>query len=135
MVCSLVGGKSRGTSAEGEDLCPIGVSYQEFDKSDFDGEKYVESQGADLKLKTFTIPQGGNRKNVSIVDPDTGAIIWKQKLYEELHLNYWGRPPTEILTLNMNFINISTGVVMEVIVVAWQSSTGIFALEIDTNRF
>ena len=86
-----------------------------------------------VNLKLYSFPQGGNRKSVNIVEK--GELNWKNVLEEEIFSRGWLDPPTILLSLDLNFFNIRTGIMMDTKFVVAATGSGMYSIEIDTNRF
>ena len=86
-----------------------------------------------VNLKLYSFPQGGNRKSVKIVDK--GELNWINALEEEVFSKDWLKPPTILLSLDLNFFNLRSGIMMDTKLVVAATGAGMYSLEIDTNRF
>ena len=82
----------------------------------------------------YSFKQAGNRKNVKIVNDDW-EIAWIKTLEDEVYSRNWLEPPTIMLTLDLNFFNTKTGILMDTKIVVMEASGGLYSLEIDTNYF
>ena len=66
---------------------------------------------------------------------DEGEIEWIKTLQDEVYSRSWLASPTIMLTLDLNFFNTKTGILMDTKIVVMEASGGLYSLEIDTNYF
>lgn len=95
------------------DDCWTGPLEKDFDIEDFDGVPFKYVGSPKVQLKTIDFSQAGNRKDVKIADPETGEILWRENLMKEVFCRGWLLHPTLFLTVDVNFLNMQTGIFMD----------------------
>ena len=119
--------------------CRESIHSGTFDESDFDGAPYHETGGAPVRLRLFTFDPAGNRKSVQVArlgeDGSDYTIVYREALMKEVFCRGWLNDDVLIFTIDYNFFNVGTGILMSAQMVLTATDQGMLSLEMDTKRF
>ena len=117
--------------------CWTGIHDQDWDQSDFNGYPYVEKGGPKIRTKSEVFAQAGNRMSFKITN-FKGEIDWV-KAFEDNVFNplpaedgtkrdNWMFHPTSILTIDLNFYNYVTGIIMDTKIIIHRTESGLITV-------
>mmetsp|Transcript_7812 Transcript_7812/g.9426 ORF Transcript_7812/g.9426 Transcript_7812/m.9426 type:complete len:127 (+) Transcript_7812:1493-1873(+) len=88
-------------------------------------------------MRSLTLSPAGNRKNVKIAewDEDEPKIFLREALLREVFCRGWLNDDVIVFTIDFNFFNMQTGILMNTKIVLKEADQGMLSMEIDTHRF
>ena len=90
-----------------------------------------------MRLRIYSFDPAGNRKSVQVArqEGDSYTIFYKEALLEHVFCRGWLDDDVLIFTIDYNFFNMRTGILMNVQFVLSESDQGLLYLEMDSKRF